>query len=441
MIRVRPGSGTHESEQIDYVGCSQWPPVAISTLNIFYALSICCGLRINNNIMEQSSSIDNADEVAAAGIAQQQPAAPSETQVSSSTTTTIKEGEQPPPLSKNQLKKRRRWEKCQAIKKRRKEQEREIKRLKAQKEGRDLDAERAQQLQNQESGKGWAKREAKWKEIIQKANIDNSFRVCFDCVFEDQMTAKEINSLSLQLRYTYSVNRKSTMPVYIDVCGLKRDGLTYQGLEKVEGFPDSWVGRAFQCYENGMEEVYSNAVVDNDTDKNSNNKVEGKSDGGELKEDADADTTAAAMDDDKDTARKQPPHPKLPPNHKFVYLTGDSPNTLSTLDNNTTYIIGGIVDRNRLKRAAIDRSETINKQYPMINISTARLPFDDLDFKASTRILTCNHVFEILQKYREKNYTDWRGSIMSVLPCRKDVEEKTNDDGGGGGNKDEATEE
>ena len=26
MIRVRPGSGTHESEQIDYVRCSQWPP-------------------------------------------------------------------------------------------------------------------------------------------------------------------------------------------------------------------------------------------------------------------------------------------------------------------------------------------------------------------------------------------------------------------------------
>ena len=52
-------------------------------------------------------------------------------------------------LSKNQLKKRRRYEKSQAIKKRRKEQEREIKRIKAQKEGRDLDAERQQQLQNQ----------------------------------------------------------------------------------------------------------------------------------------------------------------------------------------------------------------------------------------------------------------------------------------------------
>ena len=58
-------------------------------------------------------------------------------------------------LTKNQLKKRRRYEKSQAIKKRRKEQEREIKRIKAQNEGRDLDAERQQQLQNQKSGQAF----------------------------------------------------------------------------------------------------------------------------------------------------------------------------------------------------------------------------------------------------------------------------------------------
>ena len=60
-----------------------------------------------------------------------------------------------PSLSKNQLKKRRRYEKSQAIKKRRKEQQRQLKQLKAQKEGRDLDAEREQQLVNQRDGKGW----------------------------------------------------------------------------------------------------------------------------------------------------------------------------------------------------------------------------------------------------------------------------------------------
>ena len=116
---------------------------------------------------------------------------------------------------------------------------------------------------------------------------------------------------------------------------------------------------------------------------------------------------------------------QLPSNHKFVYLTGDSPHTLTTLNDNTTYIIGGIVDRNRLKLAALHRAEHINTQLPQLNVTTARLPLEEyLDFKGSTRILTCNHVFEILLHYRENGYTDWRKAIMAVLPCRKDVEER-----------------
>jgi hypothetical protein len=116
---------------------------------------------------------------------------------------------------------------------------------------------------------------------------------------------------------------------------------------------------------------------------------------------------------------------QLPPNHKFVYLTGDSPHTLTTINDITTYIIGGIVDRNRLKLAALHRADHINTCLPQLNVTTARLPLEEyLDFKGSTRILTCNHVFEILLHYRENGCTDWRTAIMAVLPCRKDVEEK-----------------
>ena len=343
-------------------------------------------------------------------------------------------------LSKNQLKKRRRYEKSQAIKKRRKEQEREIKRIKAQNEGRDLDAERQQQLQNQKSGQGWMKRESKWKDILSKAQIDSSFRVCFDCTFEDQMVSKECNSLSLQLRYVYSMNRKSSMPVYIDVCGLNKECLTYKGLEKVEGFPDSWVGRAFHCYQQRFEEVYANSIESSNGDgKNCEGKSEEEdgqevlmsskaSSGNEITTHAKSPKKNDSNDDNttnKESRLREPSYPKLTHRHKFVYLTGDSPNTLTTLDNNTTYIIGGIVDRNRLKRAAIDRAESIRKQYPTLDITTARLPLDEnVDFKASTRILTCNHVFEILQKYRENGYTDWKSSIMKVLPGRKELEEK-----------------
>jgi tRNA (guanine9-N1)-methyltransferase len=305
-----------------------------------------------------------------------------------------KSTEDEPPLSKNQLKKRRRWEKALAIKKRRKEQEREIRLLKAKNEGRDLDQERQQQLVNEQNGKGWERREERWKNIMEEAKIDQSFRVCFDCSFEDEMTWKETNSLSLQLRYTYAMNRKSRCPVYIDVCSLKKGGDTRKHLEKVEGFPDTWVGRAFRCYEGGLDAVYGC--------------------GGDQ---ASTETTKNKLSITDNTNKPQEDKPKLPPNHKIVYLTGDSSNTLTTLDNNTTYVIGGIVDRNRLKRAAIERAESLN-------ITTARLPLDEcLNFKGSTRVLTCNHVFEILLKYRENGYTDWRGAVLSVLPSRKEVED------------------
>jgi tRNA (guanine9-N1)-methyltransferase len=313
-----------------------------------------------------------------------------------------------PHMSKSQLKKRNRWQKSQAIKQRRKEQSRQVKRLRALKEGRDLDAERQQQALNEQDGSGRAKREEKWKQIMQKANIENSFRVCFDCVFEDQMTYKETNSLSLQLRYTYAKNRRSSMPVYIDVCGLSTGCKTREHLENVEGFPDAWVGRAFRCHEGGLEAVYGSYLTSSTAANVAIDRVGSECDN----------TTIQALTN-------------LPPNHKLVYLTGDSPNTLTTLDDNTTYIIGGIVDRNRLKFAAIERAASINATHPLLNIQTARLPLDEhIDFKGSTRILTCNHVFEILQRYRENGYTDWRASIMAVLPCRKDVEERNEEANG-----------
>ena len=315
----------------------------------------------------------------------------------------------PNPQSKNQQKKRARYEKALAAKKRRKEQEREVRALKAKHEGRDLEQEREQQRLNEQVGKGWERREQLWKQKMEDANIDNSFRVCFDCSFEDRMTWKEKNSLGLQLRYTYSRNRKSSCPVYIDVCSLKKGDETRGHLEKVAGFPESWVSRAFNTYEAGIEEVY----------KCGSSKKLAENKEGDPNADENETDQKLATDEPSQTAAAET-HSK--PGQKLIYLTGDSPNTITTLENDTTYIIGGIVDRNRLKRAAINRAESLG-------IPTARLPLDEnLDFKGSTRVLTCNHVFEILLKYRENGYDDWKGAILSVLPGRKEVQEKAEND-------------
>jgi len=325
-------------------------------------------------------------------------------------------------LSKNQLKKRKRWQKQLELKRRRKEQEREVKRQKAKRDGRDLDKERAEQAERERDGTGKRKRDEKWQQRMLKADSGNSFRVCFDCSFEDKMTSKEINSLSLQLRYVYAANKRSDWPVYVDVCGMNRQTQGFEILNKVEGFPEQWSKRAFGYFESGLEEVYSRQLQSS-VDTEQSKKI-----------------SATDQNDDKSSqvccdVRAKPEsglYPSMKPGHRLVYLTGDSPNLLSTLDNNTTYIVGGIVDRNRLKRLAISRAELLQSSHPKLNITTARLPLDEhVNFKGVTRILTCNHVFDILQKYRENGYTDWKKAIMTVLPDRKELEEKpcSKDDG------------
>jgi Trm5-related predicted tRNA methylase len=42
---------------------------------------------------------------------------------------------------------------------------------------------------------------------------------------------------------------------------------------------------------------------------------------------------------------------------KLVYLTADSPNVLSKIEADKVYIIGGIVDHNRLKNATFKKAE------------------------------------------------------------------------------------
>ncbi len=110
-------------------------------------------------------------------------------------------------------------ERSQDVKVRWKEQTREARRLRAALDGRDLDAERRRQVENEADGSGRARRDARWEgTLAQSDTVGGSFRVCFDCSFEER------NSLAMQLRHAYAVNSRSSAPVLVYVCGLRVGG-------------------------------------------------------------------------------------------------------------------------------------------------------------------------------------------------------------------------
>jgi tRNA (guanine9-N1)-methyltransferase len=260
-------------------------------------------------------------------------------------------------LSKNQLRKIKRWEKKLEIKQRRKQQERETKAAKALAQGRDIDEERRLHAINFGKSKTRQIRLDRWAtEMLPR--VEASFQVCIDGSFEASMATKEVNSLSSQIRYCYASNRRSEHPCRLTYTSAGGD--TLQLLQNVNGF-EEWKARCFDYSSLSLEEYFQDKLA------------------------------------------------------KVVYLTSDSELTLTELENDKIYVIGGIVDRNRLKGVALDRATALG-------VATAKLPIDQyLKQMPSTRVLTCNHVYALLLKYKE-NGGDWKKAFMDVLPQRKEAQ-------------------
>ncbi|TVY41487.1 tRNA (guanine(9)-N1)-methyltransferase [Lachnellula occidentalis] len=119
-----------------------------------------------------------------------------------------------------------------------------------------------------------------------------------------------------------------------------------------------------------------------------------------------------------------PEVPVSKPKPQIVYLTSDSPDTLTTLSPNTSYIIGGIVDKNRHKGLCYKRARELG-------IPTAKLPIGEYMTMQSRSVLAINHVVEIMLKWLETG--DWGEAFLSVIPKRKEARLKRK---GGHGNED-----
>ncbi|XP_064199556.1 RNA (guanine-9-)-methyltransferase domain-containing protein 2 [Anguilla rostrata] len=95
---------------------------------------------------------------------------------------------------------------------------------------------------------------------------------------------------------------------------------------------------------------------------------------------------------------------------ELVYLTSDSPIVLEELDENKAYVIGGLVDHNHHKGLTFKRAQELG-------IDHAQLPLGSFVKMNSRKVLTVNHVFEIILAYLEKR--DWQEAFFTVLPQRK----------------------
>ncbi|KAL0970333.1 hypothetical protein UPYG_G00240570 [Umbra pygmaea] len=130
--------------------------------------------------------------------------------------------------------------------------------------------------------------------------------------------------------------------------------------------------------------------------------------GGQLKQNMDK--TDEGWVNWKEITVKTEAYHEVMPKEELVYLTSDSPNVLTELDESKAYVIGGLVDHNHHKGITFERAKEFG-------INHAQLPLNSFVKMNSRKVLAVNHVFEIMLKYLEKK--DWQEAFFSVLPLRK----------------------
>lgn len=121
----------------------------------------------------------------------------------------------------------------------------------------------------------------------------------------------------------------------------------------------------------------------------------------------------------------------------LVYLTAESPTVLTKVDPAKTYVIGGIVDHNRMK--GLCHSLALRA-----GLATARLPIQEHLVNHCRTVITVNQVFEILlhaQETPEATAVDWTTILKEVLPARSGWKERANKDKAGGASKPDDEEE
>ena len=206
-----------------------------------------------------------------------------------------------------------------------------------------------------------------------------------DCGFDEMMVDVERKSLASQLTRCYSDNNKAPYQAHLAISSF--GGHLKERFDTVlSGQYKSWKGVRF--FEDDVPEAARKMR--------------------EWMEESKGDRITGALAAKEKSL--QTPSRDLSDDEEIVYLTSDSPDTLTELWPYRTYVIGGIVDKNRHKgicyKKAMDQ-----------NIKTAKLPIGDYIQMASRSVLTTNQVAEIMLRWLELG--DWGEAFDKVIPKRK----------------------
>ena len=96
-----------------------------------------------------------------------------------------------------------------------------------------------------------------------------------------------------------------------------------------------------------------------------------------------------------------------------IYLTAEAEEVLDTVDKGTMYIIGGIVDRNRLPGLCAERAKELN-------LPQRRLPIKENIKFTSRCVLTVPHVYQLLLK--RGTGSSWKEALKSTLSKKKIID-------------------
>lgn len=350
-----------------------------------------------------------------------------------------------PKISKNQLRKQKRQKIREERKVERKLQRKETRHVKT--ERRRLEREeRAEELaQSLGISKDEALRKIRAQEAAEakaaKPQSKGPVPVAFiiDCDFEKYMRENELVSLAGQVTRSYSMNRNGIYQAHMVISSW--GGKLKERFEKVLGCThQQWKGVSF--IEGDFVEAGKEAwnIMTGPRGGKICPTLAGKEELGEQEKDGKpvekGQVEAEAQESAEEKTVKGNPAVAEFSTDSVVYLSADSPNILDRLEPNTSYVIGGLVDRNREKRLCQQRAEEKG-------IRTAKLPIGEYLQMASRQVLATNHVVEIMSKWLETG--DWAEAFMAVIPKRKgghlkgeEGDEKAEEGEDGNGNGDGA---